>query len=41
MQTKESEPRLRTKIGYFNTKLSDENNLKLEAYKEGINPDST
>ena len=30
-----------TKIGYFDIKLSDENSLKLEAYKEDINPDST
>ena len=32
---------VRTKIEYFNIKLSDGNNLKLEAYKGDINPDST
>ena len=33
---------VRTKIGYFDIKLSDENSLTLEAYnKEDINPDST
>ena len=32
---------VRTKIGYFDIKLSDESSLKLEAYKEDINPDST
>ena len=32
---------VRTKIGYFDIKLSDENSLKLEAYKEDIIPDST
>ena len=32
---------VRTKIEYFNIKLSDGNSLKLEAYKGDINPDST
>ena len=32
---------VRTKIEYFDIKLSDETSLKLEAYKGDINPDST
>ena len=32
---------VRTKSGYFDIKLSDENSLKLEVYKEDINPDSS
>ena len=32
---------VRTKIGCFDIRPSDENSLKLEVYKEDINPDST
>ena len=32
---------VQTKIRYFDIKQSDESSLKLGAYKEGINPDST
>ena len=32
---------VRTKSEYFDIKLSDENSLKLEVYKEDINPDSS